>query len=146
MQRAKQNHKSKEEVAKTLEQNAEVARKREIVTTKFYPALVAATVSIDEAKMLIQSINSLLFEEVLQTMKDRKFEEIVGNLLKKLCPNGDRETEVKALLSVFNGEDLFVSRELIEGMTNAIDHMLHKENQNRTLNSLIPDWDSMLNK
>ena len=138
----KQEHKTPEEVARTLE----VKRKGLIVKEQFYPSLVGATVSIDEAKMLIGSISTLMMEEVLQTMKERKFSDISGKLLKKLCPDGAREKEIAHLLSIFDNEDLFVTREIVEGMRNVIEQMLMDENKARTLNSLTPDWDKMLNR
>ena len=142
MPRAKKHLQGKEEVARQME----VERKRKIVTEQFYPALTGATVSVDEAKMLISSISTLMMEDTLQTMKERKFSEISKKLLSKLCPDGSRETEVKALLDVFDTENLFTTRELVEGMNNAIEQMILEDMQNRTLNSFTPNWGKMLNK
>src|SRR6187549_1775103 len=106
--------KTKEEIAREME----VARKGKIVVHTFYPALTAATVSIDEAKMLLRAISTLMMEEVMKTMKERKFADISPAILKVLTEDGERIEEIKELLAVFEKENLFVSREIIEGMSN----------------------------
>lgn len=132
--------------AEDVRRAAEVARKRLIVTDKFFPALVAASVSVDEAKQLLGATTALLMEDVLQTMKERKFEDVLDRLVKRLCPDGSREKEVEALLKILVGENLFVAREIVEGMTNAIDQMILEDMQSRTLNSFTPDWEKYLNR
>lgn len=135
-------HLKGEELSKAFE----VERKRTLVVDKFYPALVGATVSVDEAKMLMQSISSLMMEDVLSSMKSRKFAPIVEKAVKSLCPNGDREVEVRALLETLVKEDLLTAREIVEGMSNAIEQMILEDMQGRTLNSFSPNWDKMLAK
>lgn len=135
-------------VPRTKEQivrDVEVARKRKIVTEKFYPALVEATISIDEAKMLLQAATSLIMEEVLGTMKERKMDEIYDRLIKKLCPDGVRQLAIENWIGTVRGENLYVARELIEGASRAISQMLHDEEQNRKMDTLTPDWNKMLN-
>ena len=133
---------TKEEIAREME----VARKGKIVVHTFYPALTAATVSIDEAKMLLRAISTLMMEEVMKTMKERKFSDISPAILKVLTEDGERVEEIKELLAVFEKENLFVSREIIEGMSNAIEQMLIEDQQGRTLDTLKPDWSKMLSK
>lgn len=141
MPKPKRTEKTKEEIARDME----VGRKRLIITDKFYPALVEATTSVDEAKMLIRSITSLMMEDILQAMKEKKMSEIKFNLLHKLCPDGERQAEIEALLDSLGDENLFVVRELVEGMSNAIEQMILDEMQDRKLDSLSPDWNRMLN-
>jgi len=128
-----------------LQKKYEVSRKRDIVVNQFYPALLEATNTVDEAKMLISSMTSLLMEEVLKTMMERKFSEISKSLLKKLCPDGEREAEIKKLLATLEGDNLFVAREIIEGMTRAIEQMILDEMRERKLDTLKADWDRFLN-
>lgn len=128
-----------------LQRKWEVSRKHDIVVDKFFPALIDATVSVDEAKMLIQSCSSLLMEEVLQTMQERRFKDISAKLLKRLCPEGERKDEIEKLLKILEPENLFVAREIIEGMTRAIDQMISDEMRERKLGTLKADWDRMLN-
>lgn len=128
-----------------LIRDQELRRKRAIIVDKFFPALVEATISIDEAKMLLQAATSLIMEEVMQTMRERKFREIKGRLVKKLCSNDERLLQIEKLLDIFDNETLFVSRELIEGMKAAIEQMTLDEMMNRKLDTLKPDWNRMLN-
>lgn len=141
--RAKQEHIEDKEL---LAQQARIQGQRTLAKDKFYPALVGATVSVDESKMLLQSISSLIMEEALQVLKDRKVSDIKDKLLKRLCPDGAREKEVNKLIDVFLGETLFDTKAQIEGMTNVIDFMIRKEMQGRTLNSFEPDWELMMAK
>ncbi len=143
---SKRVNKPKEVIADEMKRSQEVARKRDIIVSKFYPALNKATVSVDEAKMLLQATSTLLMEEVLKTMRERKFDEINQTLLDKLTVDGERVEEITELLNTFNGENLFVTREIIEGMNHAVDHMINSDMQGRKLETLNPDWDLMLNK
>lgn len=138
-------NKSKEELIKEQENRTEVARKKDIIVNKFYPALVNATVSVDESKALINAMSTLLMEEVLKTMRERKFIEIMDIIAVKLCPDDKRVIEITELLSTLENENLFVAREIIEGMTRAIEAMITEEMRERNLDSLTPNWDKYLN-
>ena len=132
-------------VGDELLRKIEVTRKRNIVVDKFFPALKEASVSVDESKMLIGSMSSLLMEGVLKTMQERKFSEIIPSMLERLCKDGERKEEVEKLLKVLEDENLFVAREIIEGMTRAIEQMVLDEMKGRKLDSLQANWDRMLN-
>ena len=141
--RAKQEHiEDKTDIA----QQARIQGQRTLAKDKFYPALVAATVSVDEAKMLLQSISSIIMEDALKVLRERKVSDVKERLIKTLCPNGDREKEITALIEVLNSETLFDTKAQVEGMTNVIDYMIRTEMQGRTLNSFTPDWDLMMAK
>ncbi len=141
----KQHHKSKEEILFDEKNKKEIARKRVIIVDKFYPALIKATISVDEAKSLINAMSTLLMENVLQTMKERKIDEISESMIKILCTDGQRLPEIKELISTLSGENLFVSREIIEGMTKAINAMEMDEMRERNLSTLKTNWDKYLN-
>ncbi len=136
-----QQPKTKEQLVREME----IKRKRTIVVDKFYPALVEATDSIDQAKMLLQAATSLIMEEVLSTMKERKMDEIYDRLIKKLCPDGLRQLQIENWVGTVRGENLYVARELIEGASRAISQMLHDEERNRKMDTLKPDWNKYLN-
>ncbi len=140
-----QKHKGKKELEWELAKKKEIFRKREIVVNKFYPALIKATVSVDEAKALIQAMSTLLMENVLQTMKERQFADITSSLHTKLCTDGERTKEISELLQTLDGENLFVAREIIEGMTRAISAMETAEMRERSLDTLKTRWDEYLN-
>lgn len=136
---------TKEQLMADMKRKKELDRKRKIIVGNFYPALIEATTSVDEAKALISAMSSLLMEQVLKTMKERDFIEISDALFKQLCLDGEREQEIAKLLAVFKDENLFVSRELIEGMTRAIDTMISEDMRARKLDTLKPDWEKYLN-
>ncbi len=136
-------NKSKEQIVRDME----VSRKRSIVVDKFYPALKDATVSVDEAKMLLQASGSIIMEAVLKTMQERKFSEIKDMLVDKLSyESEERRPKIEALLNVLTDENLYVTREIIEGMSRAIDQMVAEDLQGRTLDTLKPDWEKYLSK
>jgi len=137
-------NRTKEQIAEGMKNVQEVKRKQGIITEQFYPALIKATISVEEAKMLIQALGSLIMEEVLKTMKERKFSEIKDILIEKLTKEGRKE-EIVALLDTLKEENLFTARELIEGMSNAIQQMIIDEMQNRKLDSMKIDWNRYLN-
>lgn len=141
----KRVNKTKEQLVKEAENKKEVSRKRTLIVDSFYPALVKATISIDEAKALIQAMGSLVMERVLDTMRERKFSDISEQLLKSLTTDGERLEEIKALLATLEGENLFVSREIIEGMIRAIDAMITEEMRDRNLGTLKTNWEGHLN-
>lgn len=145
MPKQKRVNKSKEQLVQEQANRAEVARKKDIIVSKFYPALVNATVSVDEAKALINAMGTLLMEEVLKTMKERHFDEIAMALVDKLCPGDDRKVEIEELLKTLEHENLYVAREIIEGMTRAIETMITEEMRERNLDSLTPNWEKYLN-
>lgn len=145
MPKSKKPVKSREELVHDFKRKEEVARKGKIVVDHFYPSLIEATVSIDEAKMLIQSVTSLIMAEVLGTMKEKKFSEIMPSLIEKLCPDNERKEEVTKLLETVKDENIYVAREVIEGMSRAIETMINDEMKDRKLDSLKADWPKMIN-
>lgn len=140
-----QEHKSKAELEQLAINQKEIARKRKLVTQDFYPALVKATVSVDEARALIHAMSSLLMEDVMRTMKDRYFKEIMGRMVDQLTQGGERKEEIMVLLQALAQENLFVAREIIEGTSRLIDQMVNDELKGRTLDTLNADWDRYLN-
>lgn len=134
--RAKKSPLTQEDVRKGME----VQRKRAIVRDEFFPALNKATVSIDEAKMLMSALGAFIMEDAMTVLKERKVSDIKERLVKKLCADGERIEEITALLSVFDEETLYSARELVEGLKSGIEQMRIDEERSRTLESLNPDW------
>lgn len=138
-------NKSKEQIANEMKASQNIKRKRSIIMDNFYPALMEATVSVDEAKALVQAMGSTLMGEVMKTMRERKFSEILEDVHKILCADGERKEEVRKLLESVKDESLFDAREIIEGMTNAIEMMIREEMSGRKLDTLKADWTKYLN-
>ncbi len=130
---------NKEDVARLME----VRRKQMLVQGKIYPALVSATTSVQEAKALNQAISTVLLEEAMAVLKEKKLSDIKESVIKKLCEEG-RETEVRALLDTMDGETLYTARTLIEGLNSVIEQALMDETKHRTLGSLEFEWDRMM--
>lgn len=145
MSKPKKPVRSKEEIIADEKRKKEIERKKSLIVDKFYPALIEATISVDESKALIQAIGTLMMEEVLKTMKERNFLEIKQSLIDKLCTDGERIEQITSLLSTFDGENLFVAREITEGMTRAIEAMITDEMRDRNLGTLKTKWNEYLN-
>lgn len=128
-----------------LEREREIARKRVIVVDKFFPALKEATVSIEEAKMLLQASASLIMEEVMNTMRERTFDEMFNRVIKKLSPDDVKLLELEALFNTIRHENLFVAREIIEGMTRAIQQAEMEASREKKLDDLKFEWGRYLN-
>lgn len=132
---------TKEEIAAQLKVNAQ----QDLIEKTVFPAVVAATTSIDEAKMLLKAITASIMEESLKVLRETKMKDIRERLVKKLTEEG-REKEVDALLSSLDDQTLFESRMLIEGLNSAIEQMVLDEMRKRTLNSLDFDWNRVFQR
>ncbi len=130
----KQHHKSEAEILVELQKQKEVLRKRALIKEKFYPALCESSKSIDDAKMFVQSLSSVIMEKFLSAMKDKPFKEL--KLIENLDPKDPKYEELKELIGLFEGESVFTARELFEGMRYEIEMMIQKEMGERELSSL----------
>ncbi len=139
---AKKSPLTKEELYKQQEDNY----KKDFIKNKFYPALVGATKSVDEAGFLLQAITSLVMEEAMETLRSRKMREIHSRIVKKLCPNHEREIDIDAMVSLFDKMTLFDARANFEGMKAVIEQMKIDDMSNRSLSTLKADWDRYLTK
>jgi len=66
-------------------------------------------------------------------------------MVEKLSPEGQRLIQIEALLNTIRKENMFVAREIVEGMQRTITQMQHDEDKERTLDTLKPDWNRYLN-
>ncbi len=130
--------------ASTIAKIAKANHHKQLTKDKIYPALTDATVSIDEAKMLLGVFSSIIMEEAMATLRQKKVGESRKKILKILSPDGAREKEIDEFLAIFESETLFDTRALIEGLKAAIEHTIMMEMRGRTLNSITPDWESMM--
>jgi hypothetical protein len=137
----KRVNKTEAEILKDME----MARKRTFIKESFYPALEKATVSVDEAAMLMQAVVALIMEEAMQTLRDKKMGAIKERLIKKLCPQDERLGAITTLVEQFDTQTLFEARGHFESMKQVIEQMKMDEMQNRPLSSLQANWDRYLN-
>lgn len=123
----------------------EIRRKRAIIVDKFYPNLIKATVSVEEAKSLVSAMTQLIYGEAMKVMRTMKMSDIKEELIKVLCQDGQRTEEIKELIDSLGDETLFTSRGLIEGMTGALNKAQQEYMQKKNLVDLPMDWDKYLN-
>jgi hypothetical protein len=126
--------KSKEEIAEGMKRIQEAKRMRAFVKDEFYPALISATTSIDDAKFLLGGFSNMIMEQFLQMMKEKKFIELkLHEKLDKANPNYKQFVE---LLALFSNETVFTARELVEGMKNEVQMFIDNEMKERKLDTL----------
>lgn len=136
-------------VQKTKEQlvhEQKMAQKRKFIIEKFYPSLSEATISIDEAGQLLNATVSLIMEEAMRVLQEKKMKDIKGRIIKVLCPNDERLLQIEKLVDLFDNYTLFDARGNIEGMKAVLEQMKFDEMCSRKLESFTPNWDKMLHK
>lgn len=133
-------HKSEDEILAEMER----ARKRTFIRETFYPALVNATVSVDEAGMLLQAVVSLIMEDAMHTLRTKKISEIETWLIEKLSDEDDTKFRVSELLKGFENMTLFEARGHFESMKSIIEQMKIDEMRGRKLDTMTPDWEKYL--
>lgn len=142
MPKPKRVEKTKEQIAHEFE----VRRQQELIEKQSYPATVAATTSVDEAKMLLRAISTSIMESSMEVLRETKMKDVRAKILKMLTADGVREKEVDALLATFDEETLLDSRKLVEGLSAVIEQMILDEMKERTLNSFEINWDRMMQR
>lgn len=127
-------NKTKEEIARKMQNIEMVKEMRIFVRDQFYPALLKATTSIDDAKFLLSSFSNMVMEQFLAQMKEKQFVELkLHEKLDKASPN---YKEYIDLLALFGDKSVYDTRELIEGMKNEIEMMVTTELKERKLDTL----------
>lgn len=134
----KQPQKSKDELLVDLKSNPEFQAKLTFARDVFYPALINATTSIDDASVLLGGFNTMLMQEFLAFMKDKTMKDL--KLSDKLDPFNEKFNESKALISIFDDMTVFDAKDHIEGMRNEIQLFLNEEAKNRPLSDLKTKW------
>lgn len=136
-------------VPKTKEQllhEAKLNAKRVLIKERFYPALVEATDSVEEAGMLLGAISQLIMAEAMETLNSKKMDEIKKKVAHKLTQEqgGEGILQMEKLLDVFDGLSLFETRVHMESMKSVIEQMKIEEFQARKLADMHPLWDKYL--
>lgn len=134
----KQVLKSREAALKDLRSNADFMRKMKFTKEIFYPALINASKSVDDATSFLASINNILMESFLGLMKEHKFGSF--KLVDKLDPKDPKYEELKFLLELFDDMTVFEAKDFMEGMKNEIQLFLNDENTKRPLSDLKARW------
>ncbi len=130
--------KTKEELMAELKGNTKFIEKMKFTKEQFFPALVKSSHNVDDAKMFLSSISTILMEKFLGYMKEKKFSDL--KLVEVLDPKDVKFEEYKELLALFDDMSIFDAKDLIEGMKNEIDLFITEEMKNRTLDTLPTRW------
>lgn len=136
-----QHPKSKEE----LELEIKREESKRFIKEKFYPAVAAATVSVDEATSLLQAAGELIMGEAMQVMKTMKIKDVRNILVRKLAPNDERLLEIEALIGLFDEKTLFDARVSLQNMQSVVEQMKIDAMRKAKLSEMTPDWDRYLN-
>lgn len=131
-------YKDKAELVKELKLNPVFVEKMAFTKEKFFPALVNASKNVNDAKMFLTSFSNILMETFLSKMKTIKVGEL--DLTKILNPKDEKYNEFKTMIELFDNQDLFTAKELIEGMKGEIDMWVKDELDNRKLSDLKLKW------
>jgi hypothetical protein len=127
-------NKTKDEIEQKMKNVEMVKAMRVFVRDEFYPALIKASTSIEDAKFLLGSFSNMVMEQFLSQMKEKQFIELkLHEKLDKASPN---YKEYVDLLSLFGDKNVYDTRELIEGMKNEVEVMITNEMKERKLDTL----------
>ncbi len=138
MPKEKKVVKSKQQLIKELQDNSKFKAKMKFTREMFYPALVAASTSIDDAQNLLGSLNTMIMQEFLSDMKEKKFSDL--KLEDKLDKDNPKYTEFIAMLDLFKDLNVFDAKDCIEGMRSEIELFMKDEREKRTLDTLEVKW------
>ncbi len=131
-------NKSKDEIEAGMKRVQEAKRLRAFVKDQFYPALLKASTSIDDAKFLLSSFSNMVMEQFLSQMKEKKFIDL--QLHNKLDPKAPNFKDYQDMLALFGNENVYDARELIEGMKMELDALVTAELKDRKLDTLKTNW------
>ena len=130
--------KTREQLIAELKSSDKWKEKMLFAKTKFYPALCDLDTNVDDTKVFLTSINSVMMEKVIQGMKTMKFGDL--KLAESLDPkDADYEGYVK-LLNLFNEMTAYDAKDLIEGMRNEIATFENDLMKNTKLINLPVKW------
>lgn len=129
--------KTQAQLVRDLKKNQDFVQRMKFTKEEFFPALIKASKNVDDAKMWLASINTVLMEKFLGEMKKKTFKEL--DLVNSLDDN-DETQGWKDVLSLFDNMSVFEAKDLIEGMRGEIDLFISQEMKSRTLDTLQVKW------
>lgn len=133
-----QNHQTKAEALRDLRANPEFQKRMSFVREQFYPALIEASTSIDDASTLLSGFNNVMMEKFLGIMKEKKVSEL--GLYERLDQESPKIEEHKRLLDLFQDMNVFDAKSYIEGMKDELETFKLDEMKERPLSSLKTRW------
>jgi len=130
--------KSKEELLSEMKNNVHFIKKMKFVREDLFPALCDASDNIEDAKMFLSSINTVIMERFLERMKTLTFKDL--QIIEGLDKDGDKFGQYQKLLALFDDVSVFDAKDYIEGMRSEIDVWIADELKERPMSSLKTTW------
>jgi hypothetical protein len=134
----KQVHLTTEQLLEQSRRKANFENKMKFIKEKFYPALIKATTSIEDAIQNLTIINSVMMEKFLAKMKEVKMSDI--DLYTNLSKDDPKYEDIKEMLNLFDEMDVFTAKEYFEGMKGEIGMFISDEQRVRSLDTLPTKW------
>lgn len=129
-----------------LELEVKREESKRFIMTKFYPAVAAATTSVDEASALLQAAGELIMGEAMNVMKTMKISDVKNIIVRKLAPNDERLLEIEALIALFDEKTLFDARVSLQNMQSLIEQIKIDMAREKKLQDIDVPWDKYLKK
>ncbi len=126
------------ELMADLNKSKDFRDKMAFVKTTFYPSLLLASKSIDDAQFFLASLSTMMMQKFLDLMKEKKFVEL--GLVDILDPQDPKHGELSAMLDLFKDMSVFDAKTLIEGMKQEIQLFINEELKGRALDTLETKW------
>lgn len=126
--------KSKEEVIAELRNNAAFMDKMKFIKEKFWPTLVEATTSIEDAQQLLSGFNTQIMQEFLGQMRNKKTSDL--KLEEKLDKGSPLYEKHLALVNLFSEMNVYDAKDYIEGLRSEISLFIKDELESRSLSTL----------
>lgn len=121
-----------------MKKNADFQKKMEFTRNKFYPALLKANPTVEDASMWLAGFNSALMQAFLERMKEVKMSDLKLGL--KIDGASDKFVEFQEIISLFDGMTVFEAKDNIEGLRGEIDIWKRDEDRVRLLADLKTTW------
>lgn len=138
MKKQKQVIRTKDQILSDLKTDKKFAEKMSFMRDQMYPALIKATISIDDATQNLSIINTVIMEKFLGLMKEKTMKDI--DLVSNLSKEDDQYENLSAFISLFDDMSVFDAKDLLEGMKNEITLFVTEENKSRSLADLKTKW------
>lgn len=130
--------KTKEQLIADLKKSQKFVEKMKFAREVFYPALIKMDSSVDDTKMFLASINTVLMEEFLGEMKKMNFDDL--KLGESLDPKDEKYQWYIEILKCFDGKNVFDAKDLIEGMRSEIETFENDMMKGMLLKDLPTKW------
>lgn len=121
-----------------MKNNVHFIKKMKFVREDLFPALCNASDNIEDAKMFLSSINTVIMERFLERMKTLTFKDL--QIIEGLDKDGDKFGQYQKLLALFDDVSVFDAKDYIEGMRSEIDVWVADELKSRPMSSLKTTW------